>query len=235
MGSEDTENPQYQVGEGCLADQLIGQYLADVAGLGPLVARGNIRKTLESVYRYNWRRSLAEHQSVERTYALNDEAGVVICDYGKAERPRIPFPYYAEAGWTGIEYLVASHMMFAGMRHEGLEIYRNVRLRYDGEKRNPWNEPECGHHYARSMAAWSGVLAASGFRYRGGEQAIEIQAPAGHRCLWMTATGWGTFRVTGLGAAIRVDHGTLAVQTATVNGKRSAPARTIREGEEIMV
>src|ERR1035441_5919131 len=30
MGAENTESPEYQVGGGCLADQLIGQYLADV-------------------------------------------------------------------------------------------------------------------------------------------------------------------------------------------------------------
>jgi uncharacterized protein (DUF608 family) len=233
MGSEDTLEPQYQMGEGCLADQLIGQYLADVSGLGPLVAPANIRKTLESVWRYNFRRTLAEHQSVERTYALNDEAAVVICDYGKAPRPRIPFPYYAEAGWTGIEYLVASHMLFAGMRREGVDLYRAARLRFDGEKRNPWDEPECGHHYARAMSAWSGVLALGGFRYHGGEQAVEIHAPAGHRCFWATGTGWGTFQVTAAGAAVRVEHGTLAVRAATVNGRKSSPGKVLREGEKL--
>ena len=39
-------HPNIQVGDGCLVDQLIGQYLADVAGLGPLLAPANIRKTL---------------------------------------------------------------------------------------------------------------------------------------------------------------------------------------------
>lgn len=235
MGSEDTDHPQYQMGQGCLADQLIGQYLADVAGLGPLVAPANIRRTLESVYRYNYRRTLANHQCVERTYALNDEAAVVVCDYGKAERPRIPFPYYAEAGWTGIEYLVASHMLFTGMTREGLELYRSARLRFDGEKRNPWNEPECGHHYARAMSAWSGVLAMGGFRYHGGEQAVEIQARPGHRCFWATGTGWGAFQVTASGATIHVEHGTLAVRRCTVNGKTSLPAKTLREGEDLSV
>jgi uncharacterized protein (DUF608 family) len=242
MGSDDTVNPEYQVGEGCLADQLIGQYLAEVAGLGPLVAPANIRKTLESLYRYNYRRTLTNHDTVQRTYALNDEAALIICDYGKAQRPRIPFPYYAEA-WTGIEYLVASHMMFAGMKREGIELYRSVRLRYDGEKRNPWNEPECGHHYARAMSAWSGVLAMSGFRYHGGDQTVEIKAPSGHKCLWATGSGWGTFQVTSRGAThgetqgatLRVEHGSLAVRSCMVNGKKSAPAKTIREGEELRV
>jgi hypothetical protein len=232
MGSADTVNPEYQVGEGCLADQLIGQYLADVAGLGPLVSPANVRKTLESLHRYNFHRTLTNHDTVQRTYALNDEAALVICDYGKATRPRIPFPYYAEA-WTGIEYLVASHMMFAGMTREGVELYRSVRLRYDGEKRNPWNEPECGHHYARAMSAWSGVLAMSGFRYHGGDAAVEITAPAGHKCFWATGTGWGIFQVTSTGAVIRVEHGSLAVQSLSVNRRKSAPRKTIREGEEL--
>jgi len=232
MGSEDTVNPQYQVGAGCLADQLIGQYLADVAGLGPLVAPANIRKTLASIYRYNYRRTLANHQNVERTYALNDEAAVVICDYAKAERPHIPFPYYAEA-WTGIEYLVASQMLFAGMKREGLEFYLNARMRFDGEKRNPWNEPECGHHYARAMSAWSGVVALSGFRYNGAEQSVEIKASVGHRCFWATATGWGTFQVTPSGTTIHVDHGTLPLQSWTVNGKKLVRRWTIREGEDL--
>ncbi len=234
MGSEDTVNPQYQVGAGCLLDQLIGQYLADVAGLGPLVAPANIRKTLQSLYRYNYRQTMTGHQNVERTYVLNDEAALLVCDYGKAARPHIPFPYYAES-WTGLEYLAASQMLFAGMTREGVECYTNTRARYDGEKRNPWDEPECGHHYARAMSAWSGLLALSGFRYHGGEQAVEIKAPAGHRCFWATATGWGTFQVTASGASIHVEHGTLPVKTCAVNGKKTAPGKTVREGEDLRV
>jgi uncharacterized protein (DUF608 family) len=231
MGSANTENPEYQVGGGCLLDQLIGQYLADVAGLGPLVAPANIRKTLESIWRYNYKRSLEGHDSVQRTYVLNDEPALMICDYGKAERPHVPFPYYAEA-WTGLEYLAAAHMIFAGMRREGIEAVRNVRARYDGERRNPWNEPECGHHYARAMSSWSTLLAASGFRYHGGERALTINAPAGFRCFWSTATGWGTFHVTTAGATLRVDHGALEVRTAVVNGKKSTPGIAISEGHE---
>ena len=234
MGSADTVDPQYQMGAGCLLDQLIGQYLADVAGLGPLLAPANIRKTLQSLYRYNYRGSLAQHQSVQRTYVLNDEAALLICDYGKAPRPRIPFPYYAES-WTGIEYLAASQMLFAGMTREGIQCYQNTRARYDGERRNPWDEPECGHHYARAMSAWSGLLALSGFHYHGGDQAVEIKAAPGHRCFWSTGTGWGSFRVTASGATLHVEHGTLAVKILLVNGKKSAPEKTLKEGEDLRV
>ena len=234
MGSEDTEKPQYQVGAGCLLDQLVGQYMAEVAGLGPLVSPANIRRTLESIYRYNYKRTLTGHNTVQRTYALNDEAALVICDYGKAERPRIPFPYYAEA-WTGLEYLAAAHMIYAGMTAQGVECVSNARGRHDGEKRNPWNEPECGHHYARAMSAWSTLLAIGGFRYHGGERAIAIKAPAGHRCFWSTATAWGAFHVAPAGVTLHVDHGTLECRTLTLNGKLFTPNATLKEGEDLRV
>jgi non-lysosomal glucosylceramidase len=232
MGSTDTENPQYQTGGGCLIDQMVGQYLAEVMGLGPLVAPDHIRKTLQSILRYNYKHSLADYDSVQRTYVLNDEAALLICDYGKAERPHVPFPYYAES-WTGLEYLAAAHMIFAGMTHEGIECIHNVRARYDGERRNPWDEPECGHHYARAMSSWSTLLAISGFRYHGGLHSVSINAPQDFRCFWSTATGWGTFHVTPAGAQLRVDHGTLRVRSAAVNGLRSVPNTTITEGQEI--
>jgi non-lysosomal glucosylceramidase len=190
MGSENTETPEYQVGGGCLADQLIGQYLVEAGGMGALVSPENIRKTLRSIYKYNYKPTLASHDNVERTYALNEEAAVVVCDYGKAERPLVPFPYYAEA-WTGQEYLVAALMMNWGMVKEGVECVENIRARYDGEKRNPWDEPECGHHYARAMSSWSTIVALSGFLYDGAEAAV-VAVPKiprdNFRCFWATGT-----------------------------------------------
>ena len=126
-------------------------------------------------------------------------------------------------------------MIYAGMTAQGVECVRNARARHDGEKRNPWNEPECGHHYARAMSAWSTLLAVSGFHYQGGDRRITIKAPAGHRCFWSTATGWGTFHVTASGAALHVDHGTLECCTLIVNGKSHALNATVKEGEDLRV
>jgi uncharacterized protein (DUF608 family) len=219
-GAEDSEHPDFQLGEGCLTDQLIGQYLAEVAGLGPLLDPAHIRKTLASIYRYNHRSSLMHHDSVERIYALNDEAAVLICDYAAGKRPRIPFPYSSEA-WTGIEYLFATQLMFAGMVREGVECFENVRRRYDGERRNPWDEPECGHHYARAMSAWSGMVALSGFRYRGQEQKV-IAAPrvrpATFSSFWSTATGWGTFSMSSGRFTLEVIAGQLPCRSVEVAG-----------------
>ena len=220
MGSENTEQPEYQVGDGCLVDQLVGQYLAEVAGLGPLVDPAHCRRALAAIHRYNSRRDLTDHACLQRTYVVNDEAALLVCDYGRGDRPKVPFPYYAEA-WTGLEYTAAAHMIYAGMTAEGIDAFANVRVRYDGERRNPWNEPECGHHYARAMSAWSGLLAISGFRFHAadGELRIEPRArTAGFRCFWSTGTGWGTFEYAADGASLRVRviDGTLPVQALHV-------------------
>ena len=243
MGSEGTENPEYQLGGGCLADQLVGQYMAEAAGLGNLVSAEHIRKTLESIYRYNFKRTLATHENVERTFALNDEAAVIVCDYGKAKRPRIPFPYYAEV-FTGLEYVAASHMLYAGMTREGVECIHATRARYDGEKRNPWDEAECGHHYARAMAAWSGLLALSGFRYHGGTETVTVLPrtnAAEFRCFWSTAAGWGTFILTASRLTVKVDHGTLACRSCTFRREGAAKTvkfdsrRVLHAGEQLVV
>jgi hypothetical protein len=63
-------------------------------------------------------------------------------------------------------------------------------------KRNPWDEAECGHHYARAMSSWSSVVALSGFQYEG-NRAHVIALPRlpseDFRCFWATGTGWGSY------------------------------------------
>ena len=56
---------------------------------------------------------------MQRIFALNDEAALVICDYG-GKRPHIPFPYFAEV-MTGFEYSAAVLMLYAGMIAQGIE------------------------------------------------------------------------------------------------------------------
>lgn len=226
MGSDDTEHPQYQVGQGCLVDQLIGQYLAEIAGLGRLVSQEHINKTLLSIFKYNYKRSLINHDTVQRTFALNNEAAIVICDYGKAERPKIPFPYFAEV-MTGFEYSAAVMMIFAGLTAQGLECIANIRARYDGAKRNPWDEAECGHHYARAMASWSAIPALSGFRYDGPNEAV-VAVPRiterPFRSFWSTATAWGSFSIRS-SFELQVLHGELRCRSVELEA--SGPAAKV--------
>jgi non-lysosomal glucosylceramidase len=194
LGSKDTLHPLFQIGDGCFVDQLIGQHIATIAGLGNLLNPTNIRKATESIYRYNYKRTLSHHASVQRVYALNDEPALVICDFTAGARPDVPMPYYAET-WTGLEYSVAGLMIAQGMVQEGIEVIQNVRHRYDGEKANPFDEAEYGRHYARAMASWSVILVLSGFAYDGRLGRIELLPRImveQFRCFWSTPDAWGS-------------------------------------------
>jgi uncharacterized protein (DUF608 family) len=218
MGAADTEHPDFQLGSGCLVDQLAGQYLAAVAGLGLLLDESKIRKTLESIYRYNYKRSLYRHESVQRTYALNDEAALVICDYPHGQRPENPFPYFAEV-MTGFEYCAATLMLHQGMEAQGVELIGNIRRRYDGERRNPWNEAECGHHYARAMASWAAIPILSGFSYNGftKELAASPRLKAEKfSSFWSTGNAWGTFQTSRGNLVVQTIEGALAVRSLTL-------------------
>jgi hypothetical protein len=229
MGTEETEDPQYQVGKGCLIDQLLGQYLAHVTNLGPLVSPAHVRTALRSIYQYNYKRTLIDHDNVERTFALNNEAAMVICDYGRAPRPRIPFPYFAEV-MTGFEHSTAALMIYSGMVEEGIECIHNIRARYDGEKRSPWDEAECGHHYARAMASWTSFVALSGFQFDGAKASVAAIPRTVHKnfnCFWSTATGWGTFAYRPISAGgtrftIQVLAGTLPCRSCEISGSGSS-------------
>jgi len=210
--------PRWQFGSGCLSDQLIGQWYAEMLQLGPLYKRANIRKTLSSIFAHNWRPELYDHPCLLRIYALNDEAGLIIGTWPKGGRPGYAF-WFADEVWCGIEYQVASHLIYEGMVDEGLAIVKGVRDRYTGERRNPWNEIECGHHYSRSLASYAVLLALAGFRYSAPAQRIGFGprvSASDFACFFSVASGWGMFAQKSvdsrLEASLKVEYGTLAVK-----------------------
>ena len=211
MGAEIIAEPLYQLGPGCLSDQLLGQYAASIAGLGYLANPEHVRETLRSIYRYNFRPDLRAHVNAMRAYAMNEEGGLLLCTWPHGGRPPIPTPYGDEA-WTGIEYVVAASLIHEGLVEEGLRLIRTARARHDGERRNPWDEPECGHHYARALSAWAPLLALSGFQYSAVEGSMSFAprlSAQDFRCFWCTPTGWGSF---GLRAAAATTEAWLAVE-----------------------
>jgi uncharacterized protein (DUF608 family) len=159
------EGPKYQYGDGCLSDGILGEWMAWTAGLGPVVDPGKIESHLAAVHRHNFRHDLSTHANPQRPgYAFNHEAGLLLCTWPHGGALTLPF-VYSEEVWTGIEYQVAAHLISFGRVETGLEIVRACRERYEGKKRNPFSEFECGHWYARAMSSYSLLQALTGARY----------------------------------------------------------------------
>jgi non-lysosomal glucosylceramidase len=180
------EAPKYQHGIGCLSDQVFGQLAATVAGLGDLVDPALIQQALGAIFRHNFKDALGCHVNLQRVYAMPDEPGLILCSWPNGGRPDFPFVYSDEV-WTGIEYQVATHLAYAGMESEALAIVAAIRKRYDGSRRNPWNEFECGSHYARAMASYGLMLALPGIRIEGEHVTVEKEG----RYFFSGPKGWG--------------------------------------------
>lgn len=191
---DDIDAYPYQHGLGCLSDQLLGQAHAELLGMGDLLPRERVRSALRSIYRHNFRRGFADHINMQRTFVLNDESGLILCTWPHGGEPRYPFPYSDEV-WTGIEYHVAAHLIAVGNVAEGLSLVQAVRARHDGVRRSPWNEVECGHHYARSMSSWMLLLALTGLRVDPARREMRfhpVHPGESFRTIWSNGQAWGT-------------------------------------------
>jgi len=203
--------PKYQYGQGCLSDQLLGQYLAHVAGLGYILDKGHVDKAMKSIFKYNFRKDLSRFSNVQRVYALNDEAGLLLCSWPKGARPALPFVYSDEV-WTGIEYQIAASLIYSNCIDEGLTLVKAVRDRYRGFNRNPWDELECGHHYARAMASWAVMLALSGYQYDGVEHFVAFSPKINKNdfsTFWSSGKAWGKFKIKENKVGVKVGYGSL--------------------------
>jgi non-lysosomal glucosylceramidase len=226
MGSADTEDPDLQLGDGCLVDQLVGQYAAEIVGLGGLLDPEHVATALGSVHRRNFLRDFSHHFNHMRSFVLGDEAGVLMCTYDAGRRPARPFPYFNEV-MTGFEYTAATGLLQVGAVDEGLEIIRAIRDRYDGARRNPFDEAECGHHYARAMSSWSAFAAWNDIRYHAPTATLTVgPRPGRGRSFWSTGSAFGTWQPAlpdgsdGSAGTLRVVRGDLRLDQLVVDGTR---------------
>lgn len=180
--------------DGCLSDQLVGQWWAHQLDLGYLLPREHVRTALASIVRYNFRQGFRGFEHSYRVYADRDDSGLLICSWPHGNRPEVP-TRYADEVWTGVEYQVAAHCLTEGLTDEGLTLLRALWARHDGSRRNPYNEIECGDHYARAMSGWSVLEALTGTSWNAVDQTLRLSAGAGTapgRTPFLTDTGWGT-------------------------------------------
>ena len=222
---EDSDKiPPFQLGKGCLVDQLVGQYMAHICGLGYLGDKNHIQKTLQSVMKYNYIPDVSGEFNNMRSYVMGHEAALMMASWPKG-RLEVPFPYFPEA-MTGFEYCAAVGMIQEGMVDDGLKCIKSIRDRFDGAKRNPFDEPECGKHYARSMASWASVLALSDFHYSGVDKTMSFTRTPG-KYFWSNGSAFGLCEVSTSSVKLEVLRGSVELSAFYLSGMTKPIAKKI--------
>jgi uncharacterized protein (DUF608 family) len=214
------EGPKYQYGNGCISDGVLGFWMARVCGIDDLVDRNKIEGHLASIHKYNLKHDLTDHVNPQRPgFAMGDDGGLLLCTWPHNDQPSLPFVYSNEV-WTGIEYQVASHLLMMGRVEEGLEIVRICRERYDGTKRNPFDEYECGHWYARAMSSYGLLQGLTGVRYDAVDKILYIDSQIGENftSFLATETGFGNVGLRNGEPFLDVKYGDIPVDEI-INGR----------------
>jgi uncharacterized protein (DUF608 family) len=228
-------------GTGCHIDQVLGQSWAWQVGLGRVLPEQETLSALKALWRYNFTPDVGPYREANqpgRWYAMPGEGGLLMCtfprtdwDYGKAKGKGADWAagYFNEC-MNGFEYQVAGHMIAEGMVMEGLAVTRMLHDRHHPLRRNPWNEIECGDHYARSMASYGVYLTACGYEHHGPKGHLGFAprlSPEDFRCAFTTAEGWGTFAQQIKGgkqqAEIGLKYGRLRLATVALAAPTGKP------------
>ena len=145
---------------------------------------------------------------------MGEEGGLLLCSWPNGGKPQLPFVYSDEV-WTGIEYQVASHLASFGCREEALDILKTLRARYDGHRRNPYDEYECGHWYARALASYSLLHGFTGVRYDAVTGTLFAENGE-YRVFLSTEKGYGIVTAEGGRVDLEVLHGQIDVKNIQI-------------------
>ncbi len=224
------------IGDGCYIDQVFGQGWAFQVGLGRLFNADMVKKSLNALWKHNYVADMGPYRAslpvnlAGRPYAIDGEAGLVMCTWPKGGRnedweKHWQYGYFNEC-MSGFEYQAAGHMMWEGgdLVEKSLILTRSVHDRYHPSRRNPYNEIECSDHYARAMASYGVYLAACGFEYHGPKGFIAF-APKWQqkdfKAAFTAAEGWGTFyqqiKKGKFEAGLTLKYGKLSLQKISLN------------------
>ena len=188
---EEGDPVDFQWVDGVLADQLVGQWWADQLELGSLLPAEHVESALRAVLEHNLKEDFTDFEHGYRVFADGNDTGLLMCSWPTGGRPEVP-TRYADEVWTGSEYQVAAHCLNHGLDAEAERILAGLWARYDGRRRNPYNQVECGDHYVRAMAGWSVLEAYAGCRYDACTGTLTVLDRADGRWPLVVGSGWGT-------------------------------------------
>lgn len=207
----------HQYGAGLLSDQLLGQFLAYLTGLGDLVPRSQIESVLRAIVTENFLEDLGDVASGQRVFAGPGESGIILASWPDGGRPDTPF-FYSDEVWSGVEHQVAATLAYVGRTKDAVAVERAVRARHTGERRSPWNEIECGNHYARSLSSWGLLLAFSGAQWDAPTRSLSFDPAQNGRYLFTTDSGWGRVEVDSEEIWLEVLGGEIRLRRLVVRG-----------------
>lgn len=165
--------------ECCMADQIDGQWYAQLLGLGNFIPEQLIHDALKSIFKYNY----------------HPETGLINAVYPKHAKPT-PYTYnnvQALANWSGIEFAFASTLLENGMVEEAIELSENSDQRHFLAGRI-FNHEECGDHYYRAMSSWSLLLSVTGFKLDTPKGIVMFVPPVESiKAPWFSPSGFGHF------------------------------------------
>lgn len=210
----ETGEMKYQIAGGCEIDQMLAQWHADIIGLGDIFDARQVDVALSNLMENNFKPSMRDFVNPWRVYCVNDEAGTVMCTYPDgARKPAIPISYCEEV-MTGFEYAFAGLLASRGKTEDAARVVCAIRDRYDGCKRNPWNEIECGSNYARSMSSYALVPILSGFQFDIPSKFVGFKPyKKNFKSLWSVANSWGTVETNEYRLTLSVTEGSLELSS----------------------
>jgi len=217
-------------GVGCHIDQVFGQGWAYQLGLDRVLPKEETVTALKSLWRYNFTPDVGTYRAKYRRgrwYAVAGDGGLIMCTFPKGGMKEAGggtagkgFAGYFNECMTGFEYQAAGHMVAEGLVQEGLGVTKAIHDRYHASRRNPYNEIECGDHYARAMASHGVFVSICGFEHHGPKGYIGFAprlTPENFRAPFIAAEGWGTFTQKRSGGvqseSLHMRYGTLALRS----------------------
>lgn len=151
--------------EGCLANQLMGEWCTRIAGLGPLYPADRLKTALASIERWNFR---ATEHGLANCCVPDARGGLVLGDPTSDPRHHEDNSH-AKQIFVGENSCAAMTLIYGGRAPTGIEVLRRMWHAMTILHRTPWNQycvirssdggPVWGSDYYSNLVIWAVPIA----------------------------------------------------------------------------